>query len=242
MQGAKVEFDEAFVYSLNNGNTRFQILLLDEFDPAESARPSTSGMAGEFVLEELRIPVLGGGRSGDSLHFSLEVDRATAQRAARTLEVVIQERAHPGHELSASFEVVHPIASGDEQIPVLFRIHNRGATVQLFDGGRNRNRLGRDNRFQFQVEQAGAPVAVLELPDFGGLAGYHTLAGGESYEIALDLANWIHLDEPGQYTVSGAYELLLLPGDFDHSAFRFGEHSHLWWDDSLEASFELVVE
>ncbi len=146
------------------------------------------------------------GHDDSASQASFTFDRATATRLARELNIPLNERTKLDDGLQATWSIpATATIRPTDPITVRLQVKNAGKTTLGFViGGRQRG--PRDNRFSFAVSRNGAPVAVKDAPDFGGLSYYKALKPGEAHDFAVDLRAWADLATPGHYAVDVSYE------------------------------------
>ncbi len=146
------------------------------------------------------------GHDDSASQASFQLDRATAQRMAKALSVPLLQRTKLDDGMQASWSFP-PKASSLTKDPITVKlvVKNAGkATVGFVIGGRQRG--PRDNRFSFSVSRNGAPVTIIDAPDFGGISYYKALKPGESTELSVDLRSWADLSLPGHYQIDARFE------------------------------------
>ena len=137
---------------------------------------------------------------------SFQLDRATAERFAKALNVPLNERAKLDDGIEASWTIPAK-ASSLTKDPVMVKLVVKNAgktTVGFVIGGRQRG--PRDNRFSFSISRNGTPVTIIDAPDFGGLSYYKPLKPGESTDLSVDLRSWADLSLPGHYQIDARFE------------------------------------
>lgn len=147
----------------------------------------------------------GYGHDDTGSQASFQLDRPTAERLARALRIPLNERTKLDAGLQATW-VFPPSLNINAKGPVLvkLRVKNAGAaTIGFAIGGRQRG--ARDNRFEFRISRNGAPVAIKDAPDFGGIMFYKVLKTGEEHELSVDLRSWADLSLPGHYQIDAVY-------------------------------------
>ena len=147
----------------------------------------------------------GFGHDDTGSQASFQLDRPTAERIAKALQIPLNERTKLDAGLVATW-VLPPTLSMNAKGPVMvkLRVKNTGAaTLGFAIGGRQRG--PRDNRFEFKISRNGSPVAIKDAPDFGGLMYYKALKTGEEHELSVDLRSWADLTLPGHYQIDAVY-------------------------------------
>ncbi len=224
----------AQIVSRNNCNDQFYVTI----DAALVDVPTTGS---KLILQvgNRSFSMPGVNQSGERRSVGFMADAETAWWLAKPLRITPRLRRHPGHELVATFSCPPEFEAGMAEFIVDFTIENCGdVAIDYLDGGRNRNKLGRDNRFNLEVERDGQTVELETLHDFGGLGFYRTLDPGDSYTHRIDLCHWLDLDTPGVYQVRGVYTMNLMPGRFDHRARKaYPNGADLAWDEQLSDTF-----
>lgn len=218
-----VPWRDAQVLSVDDADQRYEISLAASREIDGPAHTIALAMRGSRLLAR------SWGRDGDAAWFVFEATPAAARSFARAMGVPAHERAPWPGALSGRIEPVGDLRAGAQQLPFRFTLTNSGPVALWFlDGGRGRNELGRDNRFQFVIARHGERLATRDVIDFGGLGVYRRLEPGESWPLELDLAHWRRLDEAGQYTVQARYEAELMPAGYEPGkALPPGWYHHL---------------
>lgn len=234
----RVAFRDPRVLSVADDNSRFELTCASRelFDTGQHHVVA-------FARGDLRIPANSWGRSGDESWFVFALTASQAASLAGALGVPVRERAPWQGELAAKVEfAVAPTANG-EHLPMRFTLTNTGpAAVWFLDGGRNRNELGRDDRFHFDIERGGERLQVRQVNEFGGMATYRNLAPGSSWTFEPDLAHWRVLDLPGDYTLRVSYVADLMPAEFaPGEVLPLGYHAHLQRTRTVTASLAFTV-
>jgi hypothetical protein len=184
--------------SHNNANTEFTLWVV--FPRQTTDQDVFLSADGGWWLSESY------GHDDSGTQASFVLDRATALRLARALNVPLNERSPLGAGLQATWSIP-PTATirPTDPITVKLRVKNAGTTtVGFVIGGRQRG--PRDNRFSFAISRNGTPVAIKDAPDFGGLSYYKALKPGDEHELSVDLRSWADLATPGHYAVDVSYE------------------------------------
>lgn len=196
--GRKVTPRSVELTSRNNANTEFMLWVV---------------FPREKLDQDLILSADGGwwqsdsyGHDDPSSQASFVLDRPTAERLAKALQIPLNERSPLDAGLQATWTI--PPTAGirtTDPITVKLRVKNAGTTTLGFMlGGRQRG--PRDNRFAFTVARNGTPVPIKDAPDFGGLGYYKRLKPGEEHELTVDLRSWADLATPGHYAVDASYE------------------------------------
>ncbi|MBA3462069.1 MAG: hypothetical protein H0T46_19070 [Deltaproteobacteria bacterium] len=179
------------------------------------------------------------GHDDTASQASFQLDRATAQRLAKALNVTLHERSKIDAGLRATWAIpARASTDATAAIPVKLRVKNEGKTTLGFViGGRQRG--PRDNRFSFTVSRNGKPVPIKDAPDFGGISYYKKLAPGDEHELTVDLRSWAELGTPGMYQIDAKYEgELAKDGVMPSTA---AERKNLW-DVSLAGQGGILVQ
>ena len=181
----------------------------------------------------------GFGHDDTGSQASFMVDRPTAERIAKALQLPLNERTKLDAGLVATW-VFPPALSMNAKGPVLvkLRVKNTGAvTVGFAIGGQQRG--PRDNRFEFKISRNGSPVAIKDAPDFGGLMYYKALKTGEEHELSVDLRSWADLALPGHYQIDAVYRgELAKNGEMPSTA---ADRKNLW-DVSLTGQGAILIQ
>jgi len=230
-------FDEVRVLSVDDANQRFHVYL---------ALRGTSELGPEvpaLVMGERRIPVTSHGRTGEVYELLFQVERADAVQLAAALATNLIERPPWTARLCATLEPIGELRAGAERLPLRFTLLNSGpVAVWFLDGGRQRNELGRDNRFEFEVTRDGAPLELRKLFDFGGIGVYRRLEPGQSHVLELDLAHWCRLERAGEYAIAGRYTADVMPAQYQPGeALPMGGYAHLNHEVAVPAQTTVTV-
>jgi len=219
-------FDEVRVLSVDDANQRFHVHL---------ALHGTTELGPEvpaLVCGERRIPVNSHGRMSETYELLFQVERADARTIATALGTELVERTPWTARLTGTLEPAdstRELHAGAEHLLLRFTLTNSGpVAVWFLDGGRGRNELGRDNRFEFEVTRAGTALEPRQLFDFGGLGVYRRLEPGQSHALELDLAHWCRLELPGEYAISARYTADVMPAHYQPGEhLPMGGYAHL---------------
>lgn len=243
VDGEAIPTTAAFVFATDNANERFYATIHTDVSVDHRTQAVEIELA-PLPGESERTVISGSGGSSDPTRLSLVLDRRGAERFAAAFGIPLQERAHPGHSLTGSFEVGGTPRPSSAEVPARFTITSSGLVpIAYLEGGRYRNASGRDNRFTFQIVLDGEPQPdVGSSHDFGGLAVYRTLEPGDSRAIEVDLAHWCSFPRPGRYEIRATYELELRAPDIDPREQPFERRGHERWDDALTVEFHVEVE
>ncbi len=182
----------------NNANTEFTLWVV--FPRQSTDQDVFLSADGGWWLSESY------GHDDSASQASFVLDRAAAARLSRALGISLNERSKLDASLQATWSIppTATIRPGDP-IAVKLRVKNAGKTTLGFViGGRQRG--ARDNRFSFAISRNGAPVAIKDAPDFGGMMFYKALKPGAEHELSVDLRSWADLATPGHYAVDVSYE------------------------------------
>jgi hypothetical protein len=196
-----VAIHSAAVYSIDNANTRFQVMLRTD---------STHDQFPTLELGDRKLKANGYGGDSTGSFVDLEVDRADAAAIAAGLRVPLHERARLDADMHYAWRFPGSIRKGAPAIVTLVATNTGTAPVGFEIGGRQRG--PRDNRFAFTATRDGIALAIKDAPDLGGLSYFKRLGPGESAEVSADLRGWIELDRPGQYAISATHETDLSKG------------------------------
>jgi hypothetical protein len=232
-----VPFTEPRVLSVDDANERYQVTLRSAVQLGDTGHEVSLQIGAEALRSS------SWGRDGSETWFVFPAPAAKARTAAAALGVEARPRAPWPVSLAARVEAASALTSGQHQLPMRFLLKNEGPGALWFlDGGRQRNQLGRDNRFEVAVQRGATPLAIRHVEDFGGLAQYRRLDAGQSWVFTVDLAHWCTLDQPGEYTLRIGYEAELMPSEFDPGAqLPLGWHSHLQRTRRIAAEAKLEV-
>jgi hypothetical protein len=224
VDGVEKAFRDPQVLSIADAQEAFQVTLVAG-RLADDGGSSQIGLA----LGHLRLVACAWSNDGDDAWFVFPATPAQARSFAHALGVPAREREPWRGELAGALEPVGAAAAGAATWPLRFTMTNAGPVALWFlDGGRGRNRLGRDNRFTFTIERDGERLATQQVEDFGGLGAWRRLAPREAFTFAIDLAHWCAPERPGRYTIRASYEAELMAGEFEPGkAMAVGWYTHL---------------
>lgn len=114
------------------------------------------------------------------------------------------------HALELTISSVRGELKRGDEIPILFKITNKGQAVHKYED-RSYDRSGRLDEYSLVAHrEEGTPVPDPrwghEIGIMGGLSGgMKPIDPGESFERTVALNLWALLNQPGRYTVVGAY-------------------------------------
>lgn len=203
--GASVRPSRVSVFSVDNRNERFML------EVRHASRP-----CGTLALRLGTAWLVGGSYGGDDSGCSatLELDRASAERAAASLSIPLHVRREVGRRVQGTFEAPSRIRAGEPAV-VRLRLSNPADAppVHRYAGGRQRG--PRNNRFHFTVRRDGVLLAEREGMDFGGLGGPVRLSPGSEAVLEEQVGRWADVSVPGRYTVECRYETTLMPDGVD---------------------------
>ncbi len=237
VDGAPMPIAEAYVVSRQNDNQLFGLHLRLDLEPDEAGPRQV-----ELTVGEQSYGAPGIGFDGELATCQFEATPSQAAALASALDVPLQSRAHPGHQLSAQFDLIDPTAVEPDSVTARFVLANTGdVAIEYFDGGRSRNEVGRDNRFTFTIERDGEAIEPRTIYDFGGLAGIRALGPGESQAIEVDLTHWCPFDRPGTYELRAEFELSVQPAGTWPRKGAWLPSAHLTWDETVYAVAQVEV-
>lgn len=222
---------EVTLISADNANSLFTLWV--EFPRPKVEKELFFGFDGSWFSSG------GFGHDETGAQASIQLDRATAIRAAKALGKPLHERMKLDAGLEASW-VFPPTVALNAKGPVMVRLRVKNAgtpTIGFAIGGRQRG--PRDNRFTFAITRNGQPVAIKDAPDFGGIMYYKPLKTGEGHELAVDLRAWADLSAPGHYQIDARYEGELAKDGVMPSAAA--DRANLW-DVSLAGQGSILVQ
>jgi hypothetical protein len=196
-----VAIHSAAVYSIDNANTRFQVMLRTD---------STHDQFPTIELGDRKLKANGYSSDSTGSYVDLEVDRADAAAIATAFGTLLHERTRLDADMRYAWRFPAAISPGAPAIVTLVAT-NTGTTPVGFElGGRQRG--PRDNRFAFTATRDGIALPIKDAPDFGGISYFKRLGPGESAEVSADLRSWIALDRPGRYAITATHETDLSKG------------------------------
>ena len=239
---ADIEILRAHVFSTDNGNTDFEVIL--ETSGYETD-PTTSKLVTPviFRMDRREYPCTGwvGQKQdiGNPLRFEVH-GQDEAETIAKWLSTTCDLRSPPGYKLYAQFVPSKAQFNTNEPVMVKFQLKNMDErTVIFLRGGQYRG--SRDNQYGFRAMfQYIQPVADTGSPiNFGGLIGPDSLDPGTTFEDQIDLKKWFALNKPGTYKIHGFYQLAFCrPPLTPETTKPWGE---IMWSDYASADFEIVV-
>ncbi len=238
VDGNEVAFREPAVLSIDDANARFHVNLT-----APTVFANDSGIMPVLHHGEQGLRSSSWGNDGKETWFVFPVNASDARTIAAALGVVARERPPWTGQLEAQLRAPGEVAAGAATVPLQFELTNTGPLPLWFlDGGRGRNQVGRDNRFQFVVDRDGTALPIIEVHDFGGIAMYRRLGPGESWTFDVDLAHWCRLAKPGVHRVRATYGADLMPPEYEPGqTLAPGLHSHLQRERTVAAELVLTV-
>ena len=188
--------------SIANDNSLFRIDMV-------AGGPSLGGGAHYFAwcVAGLVMPVRG--YHEDTLHARL-AGLDNARRVAKTLNVKLKLREHPGHRYVVSWTPSKQSYCPGEAVMLKMEIRNVGKVPFSFrDGGLDRG--PRNNQFSFVAHRwAGSGKAVPDTGDpdnHGGRARPVALSLGESFARDVKLTDWFQFSESGTYRITGMFRM-----------------------------------
>lgn len=206
-------FGNVSIWSLSNDNERFR-LMLDKAGPFNPQEKHAIWIAD--VCERIASYYEPDHEGRVTAIIDIQ-GRAAIEKIADALEVQVQLREHPGHQLRIDWKPTQESFRVGEPIVLELVITNVGqTTVRFIEGGQQRG--PRDNQFRF-VAFAGDGRGA-SVPDtgssvnFGGKGVFRTLEPGAVFRKRVDLSKWFQFKNPDTYLVTGIYELELAPPDF----------------------------
>ena len=205
--GARVSPDEVGLFATDNANSRYQL-----FVRYPKTRPCG------YTVIRLRERVFASSGFGEDDHgcsASFVLDAAMTGEAARVFAVSRRDRAPVGERITGAFRTSQSTYAAGSTVEITLEITNPSdaPAVVRVEGGHDRG--ARDNRFAFEVTRDGAPVAPIDMPDFGGVSYPVPLPPGQTTTLRAPLDAWAALTTPGTYEVRASYETELLPAERD---------------------------
>ena len=239
---AEMQIRRAHVYSEDNGNADFKVIL------------ETSGYQVDSATSEMVRPVVfkfgqndyactgwvGGIEAiGNPIQFQVH-GQNEAEAVAKWLSTTCDLRSPPGYKLFAQFVPSKAEFNTNEPVMVKFQLKNLDdRTVIFMRGGQYRG--SRDNQFGFRAMfQYSQPLADAgSAINFGGLIGPESLEPGQTFENQIDLKKWFAFDRPGTYRIHGFYQLAFCRSPLTPDTSKpWGE---IIWSDYASADFTVVV-
>ena len=236
---AEIQISKAYVYSENNANTDFDVLL---YSSDFSADPKTGAPIPVALRIGNHVYTWSGYRSHGGSYNDTQFEihgQDEAMAAAKWLSVDCKLRTQPGYKFSAQFIPTQSEFHTNESVLVKFAMRNLDDRMIIFQSG-GQQRGYRDNQYGFRaMYQYGVPVADVGNPvNFGGLCELINLEPGKEFEGQTDLKKWFNFDKAGTYSIHGFYRLDFYPP---------GKESEVWkpwnvkWSDYASADFTVVV-
>jgi len=114
------------------------------------------------------------------------------------------------HDLQLTISSVKSNLNRGDEIPILFKMTNKGRTVYRFDD-RDHDRSGRVHEWSLVAyhedgREVPDPREDYDTGNMGGLSGTpKAIAPGESFEKTVTLNIWSLIKQAGRYTVVGTY-------------------------------------
>jgi hypothetical protein len=207
--GPKWTRGELHLYSTANANDRYSLMAL-----MREKHPSDAPQNFLLCLPGRQIGSGSGGYDDSAWTFEFNsLDRATADEVARVLSVPRKDRRPMGQGLRWRYRPVTEHVRVGEPLPIALTVENKGPDTVVFTEGGGYRGSNRENRYTFEIFKDGAAQPDIGNPNnFGGLAGYVTLAPGTSRKLRqVDLKAWGAFETPGVYEIHCHYLLDLSP-------------------------------
>jgi hypothetical protein len=208
----QVEVDKAWLYALDNDNTRYMLHVRH--------RPRRAYLVHAGVAQGPQLV------SRDEVGF--QVDAVDVGAVARLFELEPQPR-RPIGQVVTSFalegtDVTITFTNGGTA-PIGLSVGDPISTIAL-PGGRQRSGLdpdGRDERFSFELESGTAELLTSYRP--GGSGRGIELAPGASHTLSTPLSRWVSHATDAELRVSYDYQVYLpWTGTWTPAV------AHEWWD------------
>jgi hypothetical protein len=242
-QKAEIQISKAYVYSQNNANTGFDVMLYtSDFAPV-STTPSEAQNVKPIALrvgDHVYTWKGYGGNGGNYNDMQFEIHgQDGAMAMAKWLSVGCKLRSPPGYKFSAQFVPTQSEFHTIEPVLVKFVMRNRDSRTIIFQSG-GQQRGCRDNQYGFRaMYQYGVPMTDAGNPvNFGGLCQLINLEPGKEFEGQIDLKKWFNFDKAGTYSIHGFYRLDFYPSGKESDVFR---PWNVMWSDYASADFTVVV-
>ena len=239
---AEMQIRRAHIYSEDNGNTEFNVIL--ETSGYET-NPANSQMVKPVVFRFGQrvyscFGWVGGIEAiGNPIRFNVD-DRAEAEAIAKWLSTICDLRSPPGYKLFSQFVPTKSEFGTNEPVLVKFQIKNLDERTVIFSRG-GQYRGSRDNQYgfraMFQYSQQVADTG--SAMNFGGLIGPESLEPSQTFEDQIDLKKWFAFDKAGTYRIHGFYQLAFCrPPLTSETTKPWGE---IMWSDYASADFTVVI-
>jgi hypothetical protein len=238
---AEMQIRRAHIYSEDNGNTDFNVVL-ETSDYETNLANSQMVKPVVFRFGQRAYSCFGWVGSieaiGNPIRFNVH-GQDEAEAVAKWLSTSCDLRSPPGYKLYAQFVPAKSEFNTNEPVMVKFQLKNLDErTVIFMRGGSNRG--SRDNQYGFRAMfQYSQPVADTgSAINFGGLFGPESLEPGNAFEDQIDLKKWFAFDKPGRYEIHGFYHLAFCRPPLTDTTRPWGE---IVWSDYASADFTVVV-
>ena len=186
--------------SENNANTGFNFTLLTPYDTTTcyvlvvNQNAYTSDAWGSEKNET------------SSIHFRV-LGEKNIQEVAKYLNVSLNYRSHPKHNLFLTFVPTKKEFIIGEEVFVTMQIKNVGNNIISFDKG-GRNRGMRDNQYIFNGRYRGEQIKDIgSIFHHGGLSFKKVLKPGDILEETISLNKWFAFEKSGNYEIFGSFYL-----------------------------------
>jgi hypothetical protein len=223
--GPALSFKSIGIYSVNNANTSFSLVV-------EYRGPVCSSALMQLDTQAI-LSYSGGGETSNqpgvarNCDVSFTLTPMQAERASKLFHTTRHTRHEIGGQLAGTFSIANSRY-------LVLRLSNPpdAPAIQWYQRG---HRGPRDDQFSMRITRNGKPVQVILAADFGGPGSFRTLNPGGQFEIRAPIAGWGDISSPGHYVVEAAYETILQPtGDFP-------DHRTEVWDRRFEATVSFDV-
>ena len=226
----------SYIYATNNNNTQFNVIVIASSKAQEMP---------VLKVDNQFYSITGYSSSEEQLkHYSFVTDAPTARQLSQALQIPLQQRQHPQHQLQGVFKTTKNIYQVGEKIDLTMVVKNQGKETITFNlGGMYRNKFNRCEYFHFDIFKDGQKLTNLGdgLSNFGGIEQRPTLQPGSSTHLKTILNKWHLFDEPGTYTIKCKYDLHLEKPRLTKANLDHLKYAHEKWEDSLQGEVIIKV-
>jgi len=225
------------IYATNNSNTQFNVTVIAS---SKSQEMPVLKVDNQFYS----ITGYSGNSKEPLKHYSFVTNAPTARQLSQALQIPLQQRQHPQHQLQGIFKTTKNIYQVGEKIDLTMVVKNQGKEAITFNlGGMYRNRFNRCEYFHFEIFKDGQKLVNLGDGDsnFGGIEQRPALQPSNSTHLQTVLNKWNSFDKPGIYTIKCRYDLRLEKPRLAKNKQDYLKYAHETWDDSLQGEITIKV-